>query len=114
MSRAPGIFNIAALVSVVAAMVNLIGVAQARSDRIVVPTVVGGVLWLAFAVGLKARKRWVAYFAFLLAIVSGLFVYSLLGEASPVAQWLKVAIVFLNLVLTAVMFLIIWRKPDAP
>jgi len=110
MSQATGLFNIAAFVAIANAITHLVGSAIAGFSAAVMPAIAGGFIWLMFALGLIAKLRWMAYFAFLLAIIGGLFVYAQWGTNNVLPDWSLLTIGVLNAVIALVLFLLIWRR----
>ncbi len=110
MIRTKNIFSIAALLALLNTIVHVLGAAMAGFASAAMPIVIGAVAWLIFTLGFKANLRWIAYFAFLVALIGGIYVYASI-TALPVPQWASMAIVVLNALLALVLFVLIWRRP---
>ena len=111
MSQSKGLFNLAAVAALTNGLMHIAGAAIAGFETTVMPIILFGILWLLCAVGLKTQKRMIAYVAFLLAIIGGLFVYTQLGPNSALTPWLVIAMALLDLLIALLLFVVIWRQP---
>jgi len=68
-----------------------------------------GVLWLFVAVGLLRNMRWLAYLAFLLAMIGGIAALSGAWTAGPVPHWVYLGIATAHLGAVLALFVALWR-----
>lgn len=106
MFRTKKLFNAAAILGLLNTIATF-GVA-ALTD-FATPLVVGAVIWLVLTVGFKANMRWMAYFAFILALVSGVYFYA---NSAIAPVWASMTIVVLNVLLSVVLFILLWKRPS--
>jgi len=106
------LFKTAAALALVNAIVHFAGAAMSGFGNAAMPTIVGGIVWIAFAVGLYMRQRWLAYFAFLFAMIAAIVVYATLGSNESIPYWSLVAAIVLDALLAIVLFVLIWRRSE--
>lgn len=107
MNSSYSMFGFAATLALVTAVLFVTGAVVA--DFSVIPLATG-IVWLLFAAGLNARQRWLAYFAFLLAIAGVITIYAT-SASGGLPQWMNLSIAAVNLLLAFVLFFMIWRHP---
>ena len=111
--RNDGPYSRPALLLLVSAVLHLLVIVLSLGGY-VLPMLVGAVVWVVIAAGLQRNWRWLAYLAFLLAIIGGIVAMSN-GMATSgivaIAFWSMMA---LDWVAAAFLFLLIWRDPLLP
>jgi len=110
MSLSNGLYRLAAATALINAVIHLTGAALAGFASAPISMYAGTVLWLIFAAGLMANKRLIAYFAFLLSLVSAILMYTQLGTASALPHWVIITITLLHLAIALILFVLLWRR----
>lgn len=113
MRQSAGLFSITSAIALANAVIHVAGAASAGFAGAAMPALVGGVLWLVFALLFRFRQRWSAYPAFLLALFGGILVYAHLGASGVVPDWALSGILILDVLTAVLLFLLLWRHPAA-
>ena len=105
MFRTKKLFNTAALLGL---LITLALFAASASNGFAPAPMATAVIWLVLTVGFKANLRWMAYPAFLAALVCAIVFYA---NSALAPQWFVMAVVILCVLLSLVLFLLLWKRP---
>jgi len=108
--RKSKIFTLAAVLALVNAVLHIASAALDGFSSAAMPMLVASAIWLVFAIGLFAKQRWLAYFAFVFSIIAALTIYANLGSDSSMSYWIQIAMAALAVLSILVLFVLIWRR----
>jgi hypothetical protein len=106
-------YRSAALFVAISAILHLISpvfAGLAEDVMLLLPT---GVLYLFFAWGLSKGWRWLAYIAFIVLLIGGLFAFAFSFGGSMVPGWLYAGIAIADLLAVLALFGALWRSKPA-
>lgn len=77
------------------------------------PSVIGAVIWVTLALGLWRGSRFVAYLAFLMALIGFSASLSIAMTSIGLSQWVWSAIMVVDALVALTLFVVLWRPRPA-
>jgi disulfide bond formation protein DsbB len=72
-----------------------------------------GLIYLAISAGLTRGMRWLAYIAFFIMAIGGIYLLAGLWSASTIPLWIRLGIIASDWIAAAALFVALWRAPEA-
>lgn len=103
-------FRMAALLLLISAAMHIVVIAVSGGGFLV-PMIVGAVMWFVIGAGLQRGLRWLAYFAFLLAMIAGVYAMGTGMGQSGLTQMAFYGIMAADWIAAALLFVALWKTP---
>lgn len=103
-------FRMAAVLLLVSAALHLVVIAVSGGEFLV-PMIVGAVMWFMVGAGLQRRMRWLAYIAFLLAMIGGVYAMGTGMGQTGLTQMALFGIMAADWMAAVLLFVALWKSP---
>ena len=106
-----GPFSIAVIFVLISAVLHIVAPLFGGMTPDATGLVAFGIFWLAIAWGLNQGWRWLAYIAFIAALIGGSAAVALYVGWSTVPGWIYLGIIVADWLAAAALFVTLWRPP---
>lgn len=103
-------FRMAALVLLVSALLHLVVIAVS-GGAFLMPMIGGAIMWFVIGAGLQRGMRWLAYIAFLLAMIGGVYVMGTGMGQTGLTQMALFGVMAADWIAVVLLFGTLWKAP---
>ena len=103
-------FRMAALLLLVSALLHLVVIAVSGGGFLV-PMIGGAIMWFVIGAGLQRGMRWLAYIAFLLAMIGGVYAMGVGMGQTGLTQMALFGIMAVDWIAAVLLFGALWKAP---
>lgn len=104
-------FRMAALLLLVSALLHLVVIAVSGGGFLV-PMIGGAIMWFVIGAGLQRGMRWLAYIAFLLAMIGGVYAMGVGMGQTGLTQMALFGIMAVDWIAAVLLFGALWKAPQ--
>ncbi len=103
-------FRVAALFLLLSAVLHLVVIAVSGGGFLM-PMIVGAIMWFVIGAGLQRGLRWLAYVAFLLAMIGGVYAMGVGMGQTGLTQMALFGIMGADWIAAVLLFGALWKAP---
>ena len=104
-------FRFAALLLLLSAVLHIV-VIFVSGGGFLVPMIAGAIMWFVIGAGLQRGMRWLAYIAFLFAMVGGVYAMGAGMGQTGLPQLALFGIMTVDWIAVVLLFIVLWRSPQ--
>lgn len=105
-------FRMAAMLLLVSAALHIVVIAVSGGGFLV-PMIAGAMMWFVIGAGLQRGMRWLAYIAFLLAMIGGVYAMGTGMGQTGLTQMALFGIMAADWIAAVLLFVALWKAPQA-